>query len=447
MTVVHGVVDGEGRLISADPRLRDLQISAGGALGTRLAVPQLAALVRLARTLAIPVSRTVIAAEGLRTLELIVNARPENDAVRLAVAGWDDAPAFVPLDENEGRAFDFARLQADIAFETDADLRLVRLAPGVGSTFDAAIVARATGQPLTAIFSLLPDREGALPILRALARNEAFSGQSADVRGEATTRVILAGESWHRHDGSFGGLRGSATIATNAETPVPTPAVVDPLPDRLARALRTPLDEIVTRADAIASRSDGSLRQDYAHYASDIGAAARHLLGLVDDLRDVQAIEAADFAVASDPVDVADVARRAATLLAVRAADRRVKIDAPDGSETALAKGDFGRILQILVNLIGNAVRHSPHDSMIWIRIEEEDDLVAVVVADLGHGIAAADHDRIFDKFERLSEADQAGSGLGLYISRRLARLMGGDITVDSAPGKGARFALTLPRS
>ena len=109
------------------------------------------------------------------------------------------------------------------------------------------------------------------------------------------------------------------------------------------------------------------------------------------------------------------------------------------------AQGDFRRVLQILVNLIGNAVRYSPQGASIWVRAEIEGDLAAVIVADQGKGIAPADHERIFEKFKRVDASEPGGNGLGLYISRTLARAMGGDITVDSAPGMGARFVLTLP--
>ena len=99
----------------------------------------------------------------------------------------------------------------------------------------------------------------------------------------------------------------------------------------------------------------------------------------------------------------------------------------------------------MLVNLIANAIRYSPDNSQVWIRLEREGDLAAVIVADQGKGIAAADQERIFDKFERVDPNEPGGTGLGLYIARRLARAMGGDITVDSAPGQGARFTFTLP--
>ena len=201
----------------------------------------------------------------------------------------------------------------------------------------------------------------------------------------------------------------------------------------------------MANADTIGAQADGPLRRDYAEYAGDIANAARHLLALVDDLSDLQAVERADFMIATESIDLADIARRAAGLLAVRASDARVRIDRPPMQETLPAQGDFRRVLQILVNLIGNAVRYSPEGGMVWLRIEREDDTAMVIVADQGKGIAAEDHVRIFDKFERVDPAEPGGSGLGLYISRRLARAMGGDIVVDSAPGQGARFMLTLP--
>ena len=102
-------------------------------------------------------------------------------------------------------------------------------------------------------------------------------------------------------------------------------------------------------------------------------------------------------------------------------------------------------MLQVLLNLLGNAIRYSPENSQIWIRVDREGDRATVTVADQGQGIATDQQDMVFEKFERLGRTDSGGSGLGLYIARRLARAMGGDLTVDSAPGQGARFTLSLP--
>ena len=101
--------------------------------------------------------------------------------------------------------------------------------------------------------------------------------------------------------------------------------------------------------------------------------------------------------------------------------------------------------MQILVNLIGNAVRYSPRGGTVWVTVQRDSGRVATIVADQGKGIAAEDQARIFEKFERVDPGEPGGSGLGLYIARRLARAMGGDLTVDSAPGEGARFVFTLP--
>ncbi|MFX8790034.1 ATP-binding protein, partial [Acinetobacter baumannii] len=84
--------------------------------------------------------------------------------------------------------------------------------------------------------------------------------------------------------------------------------------------------------------------------------------------------------------------------------------------------GEFRRALQVLVNLIGNAVRYSPTDGMVWVRAEREGTVAAVIVADQVKGIALADQARIFEKFERVDPREVGGSGLGLYIARRLAR-------------------------
>jgi signal transduction histidine kinase len=205
------------------------------------------------------------------------------------------------------------------------------------------------------------------------------------------------------------------------------------------------LARIIADADTLGGQSEGPLRGDYAGYAGDIAAAGRHLLALVDDLVDLQSIEGEDFAPEPEEIDLADVARRAAGLLAVRAAGQGVRIDAPAAGESLPAAGAFKRALQIVMNLLTNAIRYSPEGGQVWIRTDREGDLVALIVADQGKGIAEEDRERVFEKFERADPTEPGGTGLGLYIARRLARAMGGDIALDSAPGQGARFTFTLP--
>lgn len=440
---VHGRIDRDGRLIEADRRLAELHARAGGTPGGIVAVPQLAALVRLVRRLGIVVSRGVVAADGDQDLDLWVRARPDGEGVQLAIVGWTGRPAAQPFPAHPiEREQDFLRASADWVWETDDALRLT----GLSSAAMNAVAESGEGllgQPLTRLFALVEAEDGSLPILEALATQRRFDNQLADVRGEEGMRMRLSAVPLLDGAGRFAGFRGAAAEATEAPHVAETDTA-GAFGQRLDAALRTPLSLIIAGADNIRAQAEGPLRADYADYAGDIASAGRHLLALIDDLVDLQAIERPGFRLARDPIDLADVARRAAGLLAVRAADRGVRIDRPGADEALPAMGDFRRALQVLVNLIGNAVRYSPEGGAVWIRCEREGDIAAVIVADQGLGIAAADQGRIFGKFERVDPAEPGGSGLGLYISRRLARAMGGDIAVDSAPGQGARFILTL---
>jgi signal transduction histidine kinase len=131
-------------------------------------------------------------------------------------------------------------------------------------------------------------------------------------------------------------------------------------------------------------------------------------------------------------------------LIETRAEERSIQFEQVGTGDPLPANGEFRGVVQILVNLLGNAVRHSPEHGTIAVVGERRGDKVAVTVADEGPGIAETDHERIFERYERVGDAP-GGIGLGLAISRRLARSMGGDILLQSAPGEGARFTLLLP--
>jgi signal transduction histidine kinase len=215
----------------------------------------------------------------------------------------------------------------------------------------------------------------------------------------------------------------------------------------IAPVLRQPIARIIANAETIRTQLAGPLSEEYSKYAADIASAGEHLLALIDDLADLEVVEAEDFFAAPDKIDLADVARRAAGILGVRARERGIEIDAPKEGEAVPAIGEFRRVLQILLNLVGNAVRYSPEGSQVWLRAEAEDGRARITVADQGEGLSAEQQAKAFDKFERLGRSGDGGSGLGLYISRKLALAMKGELTIDSAPGRGARFILELPAS
>lgn len=423
--VMRARLDRDGRLLEADQGLLLLNARAGGAIGEPLAVRPVATVARLAGRLGVLIARRVRIADAAADLELWVRAEPDADGVALAVPEWRELPPAHPAFDDEPGL--------DPRWEVDAALRLVGLPADAGVRFGVEPVAL-LGRPITGFVALIESEDGDLPILAAAAARTRFTGQRARVRGSGRP-VTLAG--WPRiaPDGAFAGFAGTIEAGRGG-------IGADP---RIEPALRAPLGRIVAAADAMHAQEGGPLSSAYMGYAADIASAGRHLLALVDDLADVQAIERPDFQPAADALDLADVARRAAGLLGVRAADAGVRIDAPALDEVLPAFGEFRRALQVMVNLVTNAVRYSPEGGVVWLRADRDGPHAAVVVADQGKGIAIDDQERIFGKFERVDRTEPGGSGIGLYVARRLARAMGGDLTVDSAPGQGARFRFWLP--
>lgn len=449
-----GAINGrvvEGRLVSADPELAGLHLRAGGEEGGALALPQIAALARLAKRLGIVVSRSVLVADADSDFDLWVRAQPDGEGVDLSIVSWTERPSRPPAEASPAeREADFLRATADWTWETNQALCFTNISPA-----GAALVGKTPqdliGKELTRLFRLAEAEEGALPILSALAAQRRFDNQIATLRGAANGRYRLGGVPLIDGSGRFSGFRGSASRVVDPAPPEPDDAAPQPrgndpaFGERLDRALREPLDHIIANAENIRSRGEGPLPEDYAGYAQDIATAGRHLLALVDDLIDLQAIERPDFRPEQDEIDLVDVARRAAGLLSVRAAAAKVRIELPADDETLPVIGEFKRALQIVMNLLTNAIRYSPEGGQVWIRTDGEGDLAALIIADQGKGVAPEDQGRIFDKFERVDPSEPGGTGLGLYIARRLARAMNGDLAIDSAPGQGARFTFTLP--
>ncbi len=463
---VHALLDAEGRLRDADEPIAALQAEAGGLPDGPLAIPALSAIVRLALRLSMPISRPVDVARDDRDVSMWVRAVPEADGLRLSITDWVERAPRLMQEDKAVAARVAAASTMGWTWQIDSRMRfrVVDAAPEMGH------LPPVPGEPLTAYFVLVDDDppvDGSgvmhpMPVVDALASRAPFHRQMARLRSDPAIRYSLSAVPMFDLHGHLLGYRGSAVRAETEEAqdaatldggkvaPDGTIATASglfgaDLSRRLDQALRQPLGRIIANASTMSGQIEGPLRQDYADYAADIAAAGRHLVDLVDDLADLQAIERPDFSTAREEVDLADLARRAAGLLIVRAASRRINIVTPAIGETALACAEYRRALQILVNLVGNAVRYAPDDSSVWIRVEKLGGRAIVVVADQGRGIDPADHARVFDRFERLSPQDSEGSGLGLYISRTLARAMGGDITLESALGQGARFRLDLP--
>ena len=431
---VFGRLDRSGRLVSADPELEALQREAGSALGEPLALPQIAAVAQLARKLKTVVSRPALAASADHDIELWVQARPEGDEIALSLEGWTvRAPAGPKLAAILGGGSDGEASGSRNEWAADEELRIISLSSDLAELLgvNADDVA---GQTLTRIVRLEEDESGEMPLISALAARRGFSGQRARSRANDAQSVVLTGEVVTGADGQFAGFRGSVQ-ADGVATPVQN-SESSAFDDALDQVLRSPLDRIIESAERIVDRTDGPLRSDYAGYGNDIAAAARHLLSVLTSMND-------EPTKADQPIDLASLAGEAVVMLDSSAQERGATIEL-DQIDALRAKGEERAVIQILVNLIGNAIRYSPQNGRIAVRFARVWDSASVSVEDEGPGVSPSDHERIFERFER-AHSNEAGTGLGLAISRRLARSMGGDVTLDGAPGQGARFTLTLP--
>ena len=150
-------------------------------------------------------------------------------------------------------------------------------------------------------------------------------------------------------------------------------------------------------------------------------------------------------------VSVADVCNRAATMVEPQARAKGLQFDVQLPSPTLMVETDPGKLCQVLVNVLGNAVKFTDR-GVVRLRViaDETDDSIAIEIEDTGLGIAPTHLDRVFDHFWQVDQAPSrraGGVGLGLHITRQLVRLLGGDVSVRSTVGEGSCFTVCLPRT
>ena len=449
--VARGRCEGSDVLAVADEALAALQRACGGAVPGQLAIPALLELTRKAWHYRMKLARVFQAQDGENAVSAWVEIVPDDDGLALALSNWRVTPLATAA-------------VAEAAGDTDEAAMLAQVAD-LHARLDARQAVLATGRsnaPLEALGAAMRDGFGQpwtdFVTIPGIAHRQPMHWRLID--GADVTVADLAGR-WQARllpvpgDGAAAGF--DLYLIPVAIEAVPAgdvaDAAKDAVPDALdgvlgrdlAPALRQPITRIIANAETIRTRLAGPLADEYANYAADIAEAARHLLGLVEDLADLDAIEAPGFAPRPDAIDLADAARRAAGILGVRASERGITVEVPGEGEAMAAVGEWRRVLQVLLNLLGNALRYAPEGSHVRLTVARVGERAVVTVADEGAGLTSQQQAKVFDKFERLGRSGDGGSGLGLYISRRLALAMGGDLKVASEPGEGARFTLELP--
>ena len=453
LLAARGLTDASDRLLSADEPLADLHQRCGGDLPGTLAIPELLELVRQSREMGLRLAREFSAFDGDEVVRGFVRISPldtgEGGGCELMVEHWqrlappdeDSAPYAQLLDEIDRASAEItARLAADqtvqvwniAAADGHALKEKGRDAPGMAWTRYVELIGVAHQQPMH--WRLLDGASCKVPGSDRNWRVRLLPLGEAKQMPRGFELLLVPEEPLPNKGASLDDINahsGQGRLVGSTLTPV----------------LRQPIARIIANAETMRARLAGPLREEYSEYAGNIASAGQHLAGMLDDLADLEAVESPSFSTVSEAVDLSDVARRAAGILGVRAQHRAITlVTSSDGDSKIAAKAEFRRVLQIAINLIGNALAYSPEGSRVEIAVDVlAEGKVALTVSDQGPGVTEAQAQRVFEKFERLGRENDGGSGLGLYISRRLARAMGGDLTVVPGMKEGAQFKLELP--
>jgi signal transduction histidine kinase len=270
--------------------------------------------------------------------------------------------------------------------------------------------------------------------------------------------VRILGESLARYSGELEGIVAERTRQLRSE--VETRRSAEERAERASAAkseflatmsheLRTPLNGIIGGVElALRGAPAGELGEDLEL----IRGAARHLLAVVNDVLDFSRVEAGELQFVEEPFRIDEVLEAVAGMFAARAREKGLQllVDVAPGLPTSWL-GDAGRLRQVVANLLGNAVKFTD-EGYVMLRAEmavhDGRRELLVEVIDSGPGIAAQEQERIFEPFQQVDGSAARrwnGTGLGLGISHRLARGMGGRLLVESEQGAGSRFACALP--
>jgi CheY-like chemotaxis protein/CHASE3 domain sensor protein len=217
----------------------------------------------------------------------------------------------------------------------------------------------------------------------------------------------------------------------------------------MSHELRTPLNSSLILAKLLADNPQGNLSAEQVKFAQTIYSAGNDLLTLINDILDLSKIEAGKLDVRPEDVTVSRLVDELLNTFQPIARDKQIEFtisldpEAPKSIYT-----DSVRLLQIIRNLLSNALKFTERGSVQLLVRRAPGDRVAFAVKDTGIGIAPSQHEIIFEAFRQADGTTNrkfGGTGLGLSISRDLARLLGGDLTVESAPGEGSVFTLVVP--
>jgi signal transduction histidine kinase len=219
----------------------------------------------------------------------------------------------------------------------------------------------------------------------------------------------------------------------------------------VSHELRTPLTAIKGAVDLLLREVPGPLNENQTHYLSRVRSNTQHLAGLINDLLDLSKIEEGKIQLDAGRVSLGGLVHEVMETVKPMAAEKPVVLEVDGPAPSVLVWADRDKVTQVLMNLIGNAIKFTPPQGRVTVSASRDGtEWAQVSINDNGPGISAEECQKIFQKFYQVSEGGglkPKGTGLGLAISKALVELHGGKIWVESEEGRGSTFSFTLPVS
>jgi signal transduction histidine kinase len=215
----------------------------------------------------------------------------------------------------------------------------------------------------------------------------------------------------------------------------------------MSHELRTPMNAILGYTELITDEIYGEVPEKIREVLERVQQSGQHLLGLINAVLDLSKIEAGQLVLSLADYSMQDVVQIVFTSVESLSAEKQLTLDITVPPDLPLGRGDEQRISQVLLNLVGNAIKFT-EDGEVGVQVTAADGAFTVAVSDTGAGISEADQQKIFEEFQQAdtsSTRKQGGTGLGLSIAKRIIEMHGGRMWVESSLGKGSTFWFTLP--
>jgi signal transduction histidine kinase len=215
----------------------------------------------------------------------------------------------------------------------------------------------------------------------------------------------------------------------------------------MSHELRTPLNAILGYTELIVDQIYGKVPEKIRGVLERVQKSGRHLLGLINDVLDLSKIEAGQLTLSLSDYSFQDAVQSVVSSVESLAKEKGLRLTVDVAKKLPVGRADERRIVQVLLNLVGNAIKFTDAGE-VAVRVSAVDDAFRASVSDTGPGIPESQHERIFEEFQQVdgsSTRAKGGTGLGLAIAKRIIELHGGRIWVESVVGQGSTFTFSLP--